>query len=210
MAKTLAPLLSLDARGRIGGALIYSKQQGTTYTKAYAVPTNPQTAQQQAHRRCVAWATQQWTTLSATHKNAWRELADSLHLAPYHAFIKRAIPAVHELTAPERTPDDGQPTLWTPVSLQIFLTEYPDHYTLTTQHLTASGLLWAAFICANPTDPTAPNLASLLAFTEPPTIIGPFHRSDTTLPFPAGTISAASIRMFSNAHNQTIWHDISP
>jgi len=88
MAKVTAPLLSLDARGKFGDTLIYSKCLGTSYTKAYAVPKNPRSTGQTAQRLMVKIITQLWSTLTAEQKSTWAPLALELQLSPYHAFLR--------------------------------------------------------------------------------------------------------------------------
>lgn len=87
MTKVIGPLFSLDARGTLGDTLIYSKQSGTTYTKAYAVPSNPKTDDQMGIRIGTKAITQAWSLLTDEQKAAWEPLADQLHLSPYHAFL---------------------------------------------------------------------------------------------------------------------------
>lgn len=87
MAVLTGPLLSIDARGKFGGSLIYSKQSGTNYVKAYAVPTNPQSTNQIYQRSFISWLTKSWSDFSQVRKDTWLELAEDLSLSSYHAFL---------------------------------------------------------------------------------------------------------------------------
>ncbi len=46
MAKTVAPLLSFDARGKIADTQVYSNWRGVPYVRRYVVPGNPKTTGQ--------------------------------------------------------------------------------------------------------------------------------------------------------------------
>ena len=46
MAKLYGPLFSLDARGKLGKALVYSIWKGLNYVRKYVIPANPNTAAQ--------------------------------------------------------------------------------------------------------------------------------------------------------------------
>jgi len=110
MAKVTAPMLSLDARGRLGDSLIFSKQRGTNYTKAYAVPNNPQTAPQVGHRMGIAAITQHWAGLYDSQKASWADLASVWNLSNYHAYLKHNTLRWNDLLPPQsQTPEDGYP-----------------------------------------------------------------------------------------------------
>lgn len=50
MAKLKAPLLSLGASGKLGGALVFFNWKGIDVVREYVVPTNPNTTLQQTQR----------------------------------------------------------------------------------------------------------------------------------------------------------------
>lgn len=56
MAKVSGPLLSLDARGKIGGALVFSGWKGLQTVRQFVVPANPRSTTQQASRSKLAVA----------------------------------------------------------------------------------------------------------------------------------------------------------
>ena len=50
MAKVNGPLLSMDASGSVAGAMTFSKWKGRNYVRQLVIPSNPDTAGQQAVR----------------------------------------------------------------------------------------------------------------------------------------------------------------
>ena len=53
MAKTNGPLFSMDASGKFAGALVYSKWKGRPTVRQLVIPSNPQSADQEAARNRV-------------------------------------------------------------------------------------------------------------------------------------------------------------
>ena len=88
MVKTTGPMFSLDARGAIGDTLIFSKQKKSNYAKRYHNPANPRSDLQVSRRAMTKYLTQQWATLSTTHKNAFVDMAKTWNVSPYHAWLK--------------------------------------------------------------------------------------------------------------------------
>lgn len=67
MAKVSGPLMSMDARGKFGGTLVFSGWKGRPTVRQLVLPTNPQSANQQAARNAVrvGGAIQRFCNLSA-------------------------------------------------------------------------------------------------------------------------------------------------
>jgi len=76
MARVTAPLFSLDARGQIGKAIVFSIWKGINYVRRYIIPENPKTPDQQRVRAIFSWGVDAWHyTLSAANRTAWDESA---------------------------------------------------------------------------------------------------------------------------------------
>lgn len=103
MAKVTGPLFSLDARGRVGDSLVFSKQRGTNYTKKHTIPTNPQTAAQTRQRMVTAFCTKLWSHMTDAEKATWAPLAAELNLSPYHACLKTNLHRLRSHQAPTLT-----------------------------------------------------------------------------------------------------------
>ena len=60
MAKTTAPLISFEARGKVASQQIYQRSKSRNIAKSYASPKNPQSAAQVADRLKMANAVESW------------------------------------------------------------------------------------------------------------------------------------------------------
>jgi hypothetical protein len=69
MAKVSGPLMSMDARGKFAGALVFSGWKGRPTVRQLVTPANPQTVNQQAARNIVrvGGAAQRFANLSLEH-----------------------------------------------------------------------------------------------------------------------------------------------
>lgn len=53
MAKVTGPLMSMDASGKLGDAIVFSKWKGQNYVRQFVIPANPQSALQGDTRQIV-------------------------------------------------------------------------------------------------------------------------------------------------------------
>jgi hypothetical protein len=68
-----------NASGRLGDT-IWSRNRGGPYARAYVVPTDPNTSEQQAARNSMAHVVNRWqTTLSPAQRTAWSEYSRGIH-----------------------------------------------------------------------------------------------------------------------------------
>jgi len=66
-----------EMRGKLGG-LVFSRNKGGTYARSMAVPTNPNSARQQATRNWMAWCATTWeSVLTEAQREQWREWAET-------------------------------------------------------------------------------------------------------------------------------------
>lgn len=71
MAKTVGPLMSMDASGAFGGTMVFSKWKGRNYVRQLVIPANPQSQAQEDARnaqRCAA-AGQRWLNATAEKRS---------------------------------------------------------------------------------------------------------------------------------------------
>ena len=73
MAKTTAPLISFEARGKVASQQIYQRSKSRNIAKSYAAPKNPQSAAQVADRAYVTTAVKSWRSYfqNAAVLEAW-------------------------------------------------------------------------------------------------------------------------------------------
>lgn len=76
MAKAVQPLMSLEARGKMGG-LIYNTWRGIATVKAFKSPSQPNTAAQLERRSVLTELSREWAALTSTQREAWQTYAQS-------------------------------------------------------------------------------------------------------------------------------------
>lgn len=79
-AKVINPLLSTEARGRVGGT-VYNTWHGISYAKAHSGPNQPNSATQLAARARLTTIVTQWRALTQGNRDAWAVYATQ-HLLP--------------------------------------------------------------------------------------------------------------------------------
>jgi len=126
MAKVTGPLFSLDARGQVGGSIVYSYWKGRNYIRRRVIPHNPDSNEQKSVRAAVRIASQEYADLSGSNQTAWNEYAADFNNSGIAIWMKRAIDAwmtqhgtgEHPLSLSVDDPDD--PTIavfnWTKVT----------------------------------------------------------------------------------------------
>lgn len=75
MAKVVQPLMSLEARGKMGG-LIYNSWRSLSTVKAYRSPTQPDTPAQLQARALLTDVSRYWSSLSTAQRSAWAQYAE--------------------------------------------------------------------------------------------------------------------------------------
>lgn len=71
MAKLKAPLMSIDARGKLADTLVFSGWKGLKVARSYAVPANPNTAAQQTQRSYMSNTVLGWRDLESSEIENW-------------------------------------------------------------------------------------------------------------------------------------------
>lgn len=88
MAKTTAPLLSMEASGQIGSTLVASKWKGRPYMRRYTIPANPNSAGQQLTRNTFKWLNNVWKFMPGSAVGAWQLYAETSRITDRNGFIK--------------------------------------------------------------------------------------------------------------------------
>jgi hypothetical protein len=91
MAKVTGPLMSLDARGAIGEAIVFSYWKGVNYVRSRVVPKNPNTTDQQAIRLLIKDASQGWSDISSSLRAAYDSFAEGQRFSGFNKFVKDAV-----------------------------------------------------------------------------------------------------------------------
>jgi hypothetical protein len=87
MVKVAAPLMSMEASGSLGGALVFSKWKGRAYARSLVKPSNPQTPMQVGIRSMLAFLAQSWKPLKDVIEGSWKELSKAANVSPFNAYV---------------------------------------------------------------------------------------------------------------------------
>ncbi len=87
MALVQAPALSLEASGKLGGAIVFSKWKGRPYVRALVKPSNPKSGGQVGVRSMFKFLAQYWASLPAGSKATWENRADQKVVSPFNAYM---------------------------------------------------------------------------------------------------------------------------
>ncbi len=94
MARLTAPLLSLDARGQIGEAIVFSGWKGIKYARQYVIPANPQTTAQQEVRGVFSTLSEIWKRLPVTGRAPFIYAARGNPLTPRNVHVRESVAAL--------------------------------------------------------------------------------------------------------------------
>lgn len=88
MVKVFGPAMSLDASGTIGNAITFSKWKGRHYIRERIIPANPRSGLQVGFRALFAFITQNWAGVHANQQANYDDLADSMAISPFNAYVR--------------------------------------------------------------------------------------------------------------------------
>jgi hypothetical protein len=88
MAKVVSPLMSIEARGKVGG-LIFNTWRGLNTVKSFKSPVQPNTALQLAAKARLQTESQAWASLTAAQRTAWNQYAQDHILTDWTGKTKR-------------------------------------------------------------------------------------------------------------------------
>lgn len=89
MSKTIAPLLSFGASGQIAKTQVYSTWKGIPYVRRYAIPSNPNTADQQEVRSVFSFLNNVWKFAPTLMIEAFDAYASGQPLTGRNGLIKQ-------------------------------------------------------------------------------------------------------------------------
>jgi hypothetical protein len=91
MARLSGPMFSLDASGKFGNSLVFSKWKGRNYARQLVIPLNPKAPKQTGVRAMMAFVGALWATISAPNKLTWDDLAETKAISAFNAFVGDAL-----------------------------------------------------------------------------------------------------------------------
>ncbi len=87
MALVKAPAMSLEASGKLGNAIVFSKWKGRAYVRALVTPANPKSGGQVGVRSMFKFLSQDWASIGSTPQATWETRADQKIISPFNAFM---------------------------------------------------------------------------------------------------------------------------
>lgn len=91
MAKVTAPLMSMDASGSLGKALVFAKWKGINYVRRYVVPMNPNTENQEKIRSYFVQAINSWQAETQETKALWNAAVRGRPLTGLNYYLSRYV-----------------------------------------------------------------------------------------------------------------------
>lgn len=119
MARTVGPLMSLDASGSVAGTLTYSRWKGRSYVRQLVTPSNPRSVLQVSTRAVMKFLSQAWTPdLTSVEKATWDALAAADAISPFNAYTRENLRKWTQFASPgQNYPVPGTGTIPTFTSL---------------------------------------------------------------------------------------------
>ncbi len=87
----IGPCMSIEARGKYGDAIIFSKIKGVMYAKKYFVPANPQSAEQTNVRLAMALLVTSWQNQHVTVQGYYNTFAQGTKRSGFATFVSRGM-----------------------------------------------------------------------------------------------------------------------
>jgi hypothetical protein len=161
MARTLGPLMSIEASGKFGKTLVYSKWKGRPYCRELVIPHNPRTAKQTGVRAMMAFIADRWSYLSSVIHDTWNDLAATSEISPFNAYISENL----KRWQLNKAPTQEYPAAETSTGLTITSHTYTGGAGFATLSLTPSGStnIWGFAIFRDIAEITAPSWANAIA-----------------------------------------------
>lgn len=94
MSKVTAPLLSFDARGQIGGSMVFSNWRGISYVRRLVTPANPKTTAQVLTRDIFTGLELRWKQGGPIMRSSWDRFAVGQRFVGRNAYLGKNIAVI--------------------------------------------------------------------------------------------------------------------
>lgn len=189
MVKVRAPMLSMEASGSIGGALVFSSWKGTAYVRSLVKPVNPKSAAQLGVRAMMKFLAQQWATIAAQDQATWDTTAENANISPFNAYVRYNMQRWRQFTGPTQANPAAQaatPGIVTTsltggqrnIVIQItpFGAETPWGYAIFRNTAAVNAINWNLCVAVVAADGNNP-----ISYTDAPLTAGTYHYSAAAL-----------------------------
>lgn len=149
MVKLAGPCMSLQASGKLGGALVFSNWKGIAYARTLVTPANPKSVGQASVRAMMRWLSQQWKNIGTTPQGTWADRAKIANISPFNAYCGYNLFRWRNFLAPtDSFPEAATDTPSTAGALSLVASER----TITaTQAITTAADGWGVLFFRSPT-----------------------------------------------------------
>ncbi len=132
MVKVTAPMMSMTASGKLGGAIVFTSWKGRPVVRTLVRPANPKSGGQTGVRRMFKYLAQIWQSIGAGNQATWEDYADQKVVSPFNAFMSRNQFRFRDFTPPtqadpaaETATPDTAPVISATLGVRSILIDIP-------------------------------------------------------------------------------------
>ena len=161
MAIVNGPLMSVDASGKFGGSMVFSKWKGRNYARKLITPSNPKSAKQLGVRAMMGFLANAWKALTAGIKDDYDAAAAARSISAFNVFVSENL-ARWQL---DKTPAQAFPALDASTPCLITTATLTGHAGFATAVVTpaANANIWGVAVYRDLATITAPSWANCVA-----------------------------------------------
>lgn len=148
MATVQGPLMSMEASGKLAGAIVFGKWKGRPTVRSLVTPANPKTAAQTAVRALTSFCGANWSNVAAPDQALWLSLAEQGKISNFNAFMQQNSNRFTQFTMPRVSPTEAAGTV--PVLGVQTLTPGVGEFRVS-QAITTPNNIWGIVVCASQT-----------------------------------------------------------
>jgi hypothetical protein len=95
--------MSVDASGKFGGAMVFSKWKGRNYARQLVTPKNPRKAKQLGVRGMMGFLAKAWDALSAPAKASYLTAAGARSISAFNQYVSENLARWQLFSGPTQT-----------------------------------------------------------------------------------------------------------
>lgn len=147
--------MSVDASGKFGGAMVFSKWKGRNYARQLVIPSNPKAAKQMGVRSMMGFLAKAWKLLSAPAQASYAAAAAARSISTFNAYVSENLARWQLFAGPTQT----SPAAEASTELTVTTQTLSPGVGFTTIEVTPSGAtsIWGIAIFRDLAEITAPN-----------------------------------------------------
>jgi len=103
MAIITGPLMSVDASGKFGGSMVFSKWKGRNYARKLVIPSNPREPKQLGVRAMLTFLAKAWAAIKVAEAADYQDLADADAISTFNAYMGKNLDRWQENKGPSQS-----------------------------------------------------------------------------------------------------------